>query len=143
MTYCYGDMSGLSAGELFFWIMVDKAQEHLGVKDIAAMFAVVAGQPIIPTRGKFSGATKGTSIASTVSRKILNYDLKRRVLPTITNASIRKIRVIFVKNLGAFVGRTVPVVGWVILAYDVTMITRATIIDYNRRVSAKDRCPQT
>jgi len=44
--------------------MVDKALERLGVQDVAAMFAIIADQPILPTRGKFSGATKGTSIVS-------------------------------------------------------------------------------
>jgi len=64
MRIVYNGMLGLSAGELFFWIMVDKALERLGVQDVAAMFAIIADQPILPTRGKFSGATKGTSIVS-------------------------------------------------------------------------------
>ncbi|MEL6476161.1 MAG: hypothetical protein AAFR17_02445 [Pseudomonadota bacterium] len=140
MAYCYNGMDDLSAGELFFWIMVDKAQEHLGVEDLAAMFAVIAGQPILKTRGKFAGATKGTSVASVVARRTLNYDLKRRILPTITNQSIRQLRIIFTRNIGTFVGRTVPVVGWVILAYDVAAITAATVSEYNRRVDAGDRC---
>lgn len=140
MSYCYGEMQGLSAGELFFWIMVDKAQEQLGVQDIAAMFCVIAGQPIITTRQKFGGATKGTSIASIAARRTLNIDLKRRVLPTVTNASIRQLKIIFTRNIGTFVGRAVPVVGWLIVAYDVSMITANTISEYNRRVSAGDRC---
>jgi len=45
MSYCYNGMLGLSAGELFFWIMVDKALQQLGVQDVAAMFAIIAGQP--------------------------------------------------------------------------------------------------
>lgn len=139
-NYCYEGMKGLSAGELFFWIMVDKAQEHLGVKDLVAMFAVIAGQPILPTRGKFAGATKGTSIASVTARRMLNVDLKRKILPTVTNQSIRSFRILFTKNIGKFVGRTVPVVGWVILAYDVTAITAATVSEYNRRVASEDRC---
>ena len=141
MAYCYEDMVDLSAGELFFWILVDKAQEHLGVKDLVAMFAVIAGQPILRTRGKFAGTTKGTSIASRVARKTLNYNLKRRVLPTVTTESIRRLRILFTRNIGTFVGRTVPVVGWAILAVDVTVIMNAAISDYNRRVAAKDRCP--
>jgi len=100
MSYCYNGMSGLSAGELFFWIMADKALQQLGVQDVAAMFAIIAGQPILPTRGKFSGATKGTSVVSVV------------------------------------------VVGWSILAYDITVIMRRTIQEYNIRVSSADRCPQ-
>jgi len=135
-------MSGLSAGELFFWIMVDKALQQLGVQDVAAMFAIIAGQPILPTRGKFSGATKGTSVVSVVARRTLNYDLKYRILPTITNKSIKNLRVLFTRNIGTFVGRTVPVVGWSILAYDITVIMQRTIQEYNIRVSSADRCPQ-
>lgn len=141
MAYCYNEMVGLSPGELFFWIMVDEAQNQLGVQDIAAMFAVIAGQPIVPTRGKFAKATKGTSIASIAARRTLNYDLKYRVLPTVTNQSIRNLRILFTRNIGKFVGRAVPVVGWIILAYDVTVITRRTISEYNRRVSDADQCP--
>ena len=139
-NYCYQGMNGLSAGELFFWIMVDKAQEQLGVKDLVAMFAVIAGQPILPTRGKFSGATKGTSIASVASRRLLNIELKRKILPTVTNQSIRSFRILFTKNIGKFVGRAVPVVGWVILAYDVTVITANTVSEYNQRVTLEDQC---
>ena len=139
-TYCYGELGGLSSGELLFWIFVDKAQEQLGVQDLAAMFCVVAGLPLLTTRGKFAGSTRGTSVASVVSRRLLNVEFKRRVLPTLTTQSIRRFRILFVNNLGAFVGRTVPVVGWIILAYDVTAITAAAIREYNRRVDSADRC---
>jgi hypothetical protein len=105
------------------------------------MFCVIAGLPILATRGKFTGATKGTSVASVVSRRVLTFDLKRRVLPTVTTQSIKAFRIIFVKNLGAFAGRTVPVVGWLILAYDVVAITEASVTEYNRCVSSNETCP--
>lgn len=139
MSYCYQGMVGLSAGELFYWILVEKTQKHIGIKDLAAAIAIVAGQPLLPTRGKVAGATKGTSIASVVARRMISYKLKYR-LPTITTESIKKIRLRFTKNLATFAGRAVPVVGWVVLATDVAIIMHATIVEYNRYAAAKDQC---
>jgi len=139
-VYCYNGMAGLSSGELFFWIMVDKTMNQLGVQDIAAVFAILAGQPILSTRGKFTGATKGTSAASVIARRTLNHDLKHRILPTITNGSIKRLRIIFTRNIGTFVGRAVPVVGWIILAKNVTIIGSQTISEYNQRVNNADQC---
>ena len=48
--YHYNDLTDLTCEQLFFWVAVDKTLEQLGEKDIAAAFAVLAGQPIIPTR---------------------------------------------------------------------------------------------
>jgi hypothetical protein len=137
-TYSYQDQINLSGTELFFWVTVDKTLEQLGVEDIGAVFAILAGQPIIPTRAKVGGATKGTSVASVVSRRILNYDLKIR-LPMLTGSSIKTLRIALTKNLGAFVGRTIPVVGWFIIANDVVRITWNAVTTYNSIVSLEDR----
>lgn len=138
MKYSYKLQQGLSPAELFFWIVVDKTLQQLGGSDVATAFAIVAGQPIIPTRAKVGGATRGTSIASVVSRRILNIDLKMR-LPMITGSSIRGLRIALTKNLGAFVGRSVPVVGWVIVANDVVQIFFKSVLTYNSMVSPEDR----
>ena len=68
----------------------------------------------------------------------MNYDIKRR-LPIITGASPFSLKITLTKNLGAFVGRTVPIVGWVILSYDVIRIIQNTIFTYNRFVKSEDR----
>lgn len=96
------------------------------VRDVVATVLVVAGLPIFSTSTKLGRATLGTSAASIVSRKLLNYELGTR-LPTITIASFRTLRFMFTCNVGAFVGRAVPVVGWIILAYDVVEIARHAI----------------
>lgn len=44
-----------------------------------------------------------------------------------------------VANIGTFVGRTVPVVGWLILAYDVSRISAESVITYNKIVRVEDR----
>ncbi len=70
-------------------------------------------------------------------RRLLNYDMKRGCL--ITGASPFSLKITLTKNLGALVGRTVPIVGWVILSYDVIRIIRNTIFTYNRLVKSEDR----
>jgi len=136
-TYTYKGLPNLTPQRLFFWILLDKTEEQLGLKDLGALLAIVAGQPFIPTRGKFGGATPGTSIASLAARTVLDVDLPFR-LPTITG-SLTGLRIAFTRNLGAFVGRTIPIVGEVLLAYDVSRILWNTVTTYNAMVSQADR----
>jgi hypothetical protein len=56
----------------------------------------------MPTRAKPFGTTPGTSVASILSRKYLDYDLKKKILPTLTNASVKRLRFILVRNIGGF-----------------------------------------
>ncbi|MCA8298550.1 hypothetical protein LGN19_32660 [Burkholderia sp. AU30198] len=101
---------------------------------------VLSGQRFIPTRGKFGGAVKGTSIASIVSRRMLPYELKQRILPTVTSfTSLILLRIKFTRNIGAFVGRAIPGVGWIVLASDVTMISYRSVTTYNSMVKPEDR----
>jgi hypothetical protein len=45
----------------------------------------------------------------------------------------------WVNNLGAFVGRAVPVLGWVILANDVSTIGYRTLRNYNTIARPEDK----
>jgi len=85
------------------------------------------------------GATKGTSVASVMSRSLFRYELRRKVLPTFTPGSIRRLRWILTHRLGVFIGRTIPGAGWVILANDVFQITYHTVMKYNRSVAPEDK----
>jgi len=136
--YNYKDLSHITREELFSWIFIDKILEQFGGVDIAAAAAIISGQPFIPTRAKFKGATPGTSPASVVSRKFLNKEMPFR-LPTITGKSLRTLRIAFTKNLGAWVGRSVPIVGWLVLAYDVQEIIRKTLLAYNKLAKEGDK----
>nr|WP_257128107.1 hypothetical protein [Burkholderia sp. MSMB1072] len=49
------------------------------------------------------------------------------------------LRIKLTQNIGAFVGRAVPGVGWAILATDVALITYRTIGAYNSMVKPEDR----
>jgi len=137
-TYFYKGMTNLSAGELFFWIFVEKIDEQYGIHDLVAVSSIILGLPLLKTRTKPGAATKGTSIASKMSRRYLDIHLPFR-LPTITNKSIQLLKPMYVNNLGAFVGRTVPVVGWVLLANDFSQITYKTVVTYNRIARGDDK----
>ncbi|RQM37305.1 STM2901 family protein [Erwinia psidii] len=138
-TYFYKGISNLSAGELFFWILIDEVNDLLGcITNLTGIAAVLSGQPVLNTRGKPITATRGTSVASVTARHYLNIELPFR-LPTFTNASIRKLKPMMVNNLGAFVGRSVPVLGWALVASDVAVISFRATTKYNAIARGKDK----
>lgn len=63
----------------------------------------------------------------------------RAILPTVTKGSVRKFKVRMVNNLGVFVGRAVPVLGWVILASDIAQITVKASTRYNKIARGEDK----
>ncbi len=140
-TYFYKGMINLSAPELLFWVMIDAVEEQLGVQDMVAVASLILGGNYISVPGKPLTATKSTSPASLFFRKNLRYIFKSRVLPTLTQKSfsLRGIKIFWVNNLGAFVGRAVPVVGWVILANDVAQISIKTATRYNNIARMDDQ----
>ena len=117
---------------------MDQIDKKFGIKDLIAASCIVLGLPLLKTRAKPGLTTKGTSIASRVSRRYLDIHLPVR-LPTFTNKSIHLLKPMWVNNLGAFVGRTVPVVGWVIIANDMATITLNTITHYNQIARGNDK----
>lgn len=135
----FGTHRDLTPMELFFLVFIDETCKELGVDDVAAVVAIVAGQNWMPTRAKPFGTTPGTSVASILSRKYLDYDLKKKILPTLTNASVKRLKFILVRNIGVFVGRAVPVVGWVIAANNVTTISIRSVSRYNALVKPEDK----
>lgn len=139
-TYAYGIHEGLSREELFFLIFIDETCKQLGIDDAVGVAMILLGQRFIPTRGKFAGAVKGTSVASVLSRRLLPYELKHRILPTVTSfKGLILLRIKFTNSIGAFVGRAIPGVGWVLVLTDVTMITHRSIESYNRIATPEDR----
>jgi hypothetical protein len=119
--------------------MVEETTKALDVEDISAVIAILIGQPWLPTRGKFGGATKGTSVASIVCRALFDYSFKKNILPTLTNQSLIRLRFRMVNNLGVFVGRWIPQAGWAVTAYDVVRISMLTVLHYNRLVKPEDQ----
>ncbi|WNJ78046.1 hypothetical protein RJE46_15575 [Cedecea neteri] len=136
-TYFYRGYSNLSAGELLFWIFLDEATEQFGVKDFLTIGLILLGQPEIATRGKPIGATLGTSILSSQLRHYLNIETRR--LPTLTTGSIKRLKFAYVTNLGAFVGRWIPILGIFIIASDVSIIAYKATTKYNTIARGKDK----
>ncbi|WP_321799884.1 STM2901 family protein [Caballeronia sp. J97] len=138
--YTYGLHTALEPAELFLLITVDETYRQTGLDDLTGIAMVLLGQPFVPTRGKFRDAVKGTSVASIVSRTMLPIDIKYRILPTVTSiSSLFMLRIKFTRNLGAFVGRAIPGVGWVLLASDVSTILFRSVHLYNDIVEPEDR----
>ncbi|CNE22546.1 STM2901 family protein [Yersinia intermedia] len=141
-TYFYAGRSNLTASELLFIIFCENTANQLGVEDFGAIVAIVAGLNISPTRGKFVGATPGTSFASRGARKVFGsakfpWGIK---LPSIIGGyPPHKLKPRMVHKIGTFVGRAVPVVGWLILASDVSEIVWCTARDYNRIARGNDK----
>src|SRR5579864_6533221 len=103
-TYNYGIHNDLTPTQLFFLIAVDQTMAKLGISDAVGAAMILAGARFIPTRGKFGGAVKGTSVASKVSRSLLPFELKHRILPTFTSwTSVVLLRVKLTSHLGVFV----------------------------------------
>lgn len=137
-TYFYDGSSNLSAGELFFWIMIDETLDHFGLSDIAAVAGVYLGSNSVTVAGKFAGATPGTSVASIYSRKLFRNRMMPVRLPTWIGFPPNAKKVM-TQKLGTFVGRTIPVVGWIILAADVSAITFKAVNKYNTLAHPSDR----
>ncbi|KWE60353.1 hypothetical protein WL77_26545 [Burkholderia ubonensis] len=57
----------------------------------------------------------------------------------IMTVGVRGLRMAFTRNLGAWVGRTIPVVGEVFLAVDASMIMLNTVRVYNAIAKPEDR----
>ncbi|MFK3660786.1 MULTISPECIES: STM2901 family protein [Enterobacterales] len=137
-TYFYDGSSNLSAGELFFWITIDETLDHFGISDIAAVTGIYLGSNSVTVAGKFAGATPGTSVASIYSRKLFRDRMLPVRLPTWVGFP-PNVKRIMTQRLGTFVGRTIPVVGWVILAVDVSVIMFKSVNKYNTIVHPSDR----
>ncbi|MES2502610.1 MAG: hypothetical protein V4545_08385 [Pseudomonadota bacterium] len=137
-VYYYNNLVNLTPSQLFYWVAIDMTLKQVGGQDVVAAAAILAGQPLIPVSGKLGGATKGTSVASVTARRLLNYQMPFR-MPSITGKNARQLKIAFTKNLGAFVGRAIPGIGWMIMAYDVVQIIRNTLSKFNSLVKPEDR----
>lgn len=118
--------------------MADQTAEEFGLRDIESVGAVLLGINVVPVSGKLGGAIRGTSIASLVSRKAVPVTIRTR-LPTLIRTGLFSMRVAFTRNLGAFVGRAIPIVGEAVLIADAATIVYRTVRRYNRLVSPSDQ----
>lgn len=78
-------------------------------------------------------------MASRVARRHLGFKIEKDILPTLTLGSVRRFKILWTCNIGVFVGRTVPIVGEVILAYDVSIISYRSTVHYNQLMKPEGR----
>lgn len=50
-----------------------------------------------------------------------------------------KLKILMVRKISTFTGRAIPVLGWIILASDVSQIAYRTVRDYNRIARGNDK----
>lgn len=94
--------------------------------------------------GKPRGTTPGTSIASKYISNWLNYKLPPGIrLPTLTGKTINSLQLSSTNNLGRFVGRNVPWLGWVMTFTTIYDIQRDIKDTFNRVAVPKDRIQWT
>ncbi|PTB20450.1 hypothetical protein C9I57_11290 [Trinickia symbiotica] len=136
--YAYGIHQNLTPAELFVYVGLDQTRKQLGLDDLASAAAILLGQNDVPVPGKLGGAVAGTSVVSMAARKFLPFNVAIR-LPTITKAGVGGLRIAMTRNLGAFVGRAIPVAGTLVLATDAFLIVQRTVFFYNRLVKPDDR----
>lgn len=141
-TYFYAGRPNLSASELFFIIFCEQVALQLGVSDFSAIVAILSGRNIIATRRKPGGTITGTSYASKAARRVFGdakfpWGIK---LPSFVGGyPPSTLRIRMVAQIGTWTGRAVPVVGWVILAADVSQIAYNSVVDYNRIARGDDK----
>ncbi len=80
---------------------------------------IVSGQPIIQKRFILPGSASGTSIAGQMTDAILQDAQLPGRLPTISGGW-KCCRIAYTKSASRFVSRWIPIVGWVMLDYDVS-----------------------
>jgi hypothetical protein len=140
-TYFYAGRSNLTASELFFMIFCETTADHFGV-DVLAMVALYSGVNNQKTRAKPKGAKEGTSRISKAMRRYFKtakfpFGIK---LPTwVGGYTPWTAKRRMVTKISTFVGRTIPLIGEVILFADVSIITYCSIRDYNRIARGNDK----
>ncbi|EMQ1491417.1 hypothetical protein WEU54_004647 [Enterobacter kobei] len=141
-TYFYAGRTNLTAAGLFFMIYCESIADHFGIDDVAGIAGLYSGANNQKTRKKPAGAKEGTSRASKAMRHYFKqakfpYGIK---LPTwIGGYTPWTVRCRMVSQISTFIGRTIPLVGMVILVADVSLITYAAIRDYNRIARGTDK----
>lgn len=141
-TYFYAGRTNLSASEMLFMVFCEETAHQLGIEDLGAIVAVVSGLNVSKTRGKFRGNIKDTSYASRGARKIFG---KKNVPGNVKLPSVvggyppSTMRIILTRKMGTFVGRAVPVVGWIIIAKDITEIAFRSVTRYNSMARGNDK----
>lgn len=135
-TYFYAGKSNLNTAELLFMIFCENtaSQFGIGAADFVAIVALISGRNNLGTRPKPVGATLGTSYASKAARKVFKktkFPFGISMPTWLGGYTPWTAKRVMVRNIGTFVGRSIPLIGIIILAADVSAIIYRTVRDYN------------
>jgi RHS repeat-associated protein len=104
------------------WGCLLKCAKEYYKSEAAAAALIVAGAPLVPKPFVAPGSSPGTSIGSTIARKIPGRFPFGVRLPAPTFNQIARGVLPFTPEIGKFVGRAVPFLGWGFAIYDATRI---------------------
>ncbi|EOC0436221.1 hypothetical protein ACI00D_004752 [Cronobacter dublinensis] len=141
-TYFYAGRSNLTTSELFFMVFVFNTADQFGIKDVVSVYALYAGMNDQTTRTKPGTAIPGASRLSKGVRRVFGnrlfpFGLK---MPTwIGGYTPWTVKRRMVRKIGTWVGRTIPLIGEVILVADVSQIVYNTITEYNTIARGNDK----
>lgn len=141
-TYFYAGRSNLTAAELFFMVFIFNTRDQFGIKDIASIYALYAGINDQSTRTKPRDAIEGTSRLSKGVRRVFGnrmFPFGLRMPTWIGGYTPWTVQRRMVRKIGTWVGRTIPLIGEVILATDVWQITYHSVTEYNAIARGKDK----
>ncbi|MGB9095813.1 STM2901 family protein [Erwinia sp.] len=143
-TYFYAGRSNLTAGELLFMIFCEKTVDQfgLGLADFGAVVAILSGRNDLTTRTKPGNALEGTSHASKTSRKVfknMKFPFGKKLPTWIGGYTPWTVKRRMTAKIGTFVGRTIPLLGNVIIAADVSQIIYYATRDYNMIARGDDK----
>jgi hypothetical protein len=141
-TYFYAGRSNLTASELFFMIFCETTADHFGINDVVAVVALYSGVNNQKTRVKPKGAKEGTSRVSKAMRrffKTAKFPFGIRLPTWVGGYTPWTAERRMVAKVSTFIGRTIPLVGEIILLTDVSQIAYRSIRDYNRIARGKDK----
>lgn len=141
-AYFYAGRSNLTASELFFMVFVMNTANHFGIQDIAAVVALYSGVNNQKTRAKPAGAKQGTSRAPQSMRglfKTVKFPFGIKLPTWVGGYTPWTAERRMVAKISTFVGRTIPLIGEVILITDVSRITYCSVRDYNAIARGKDK----
>ncbi len=127
--YSYGKKKNLSKTELYSEIFIEQFSNQFGIKDILSLTVALDGQGLLDKPFTMKGSSKGTSVLSKYGSKALPQKMPRR-LPTLS----KNLTIKYTKVLGRFLGRSVPILGWATLAYDLGVIIYKTETIYNKTI---------
>ena len=139
-TYFYHGHANVTAQELFNLILIESFSERIGI-EITAAALILSGQPWLPTRGKPIGTTPGTSVASKLSREIFR-DMRfpgGRTFYMTTGKNLSTLRFTRTSKVGAFIGRSIPWLGYAELVVVLQLVAGDARRKYNIIARPKDR----